>query len=287
MPDKKVRVQVPAETAAAILFDSDRTCCVCHVAGKQVQIHHIDDNPSNNARENLALLCLECHAQTQITGGFGRSLNANLVVLYRDHWLTVVEMRRSAESLESELRKGSSGSRPANDQTSAIVPKEDRHASPSPDSIGRTFRHLGIAITLVDATWSFSLDFLDSGYEYDEQEQPGDGVKFVTISTRVLNDSQGSIDITCSRPIDDHLIDDRGRSFASIGSLYHIPGNPGCNYQLNPGFTVDMKWIYRVPLDAVISAFEFEDWTEIFSGRDRAKGPKPTRIPVMLRPVAE
>ena len=281
MAQRKDRVPIPEDVAAGVLFRSDRTCCVCHKAGKQVQIHHINENPADNNPFNLAVLCLECHGQTQISGGFGRRLNAKLVTLYRDHWVNVVQMRRTAETLESELEKENSA-----------------HTSPSeyavsnsfaPEiSVGRTFRHLGIAITLVDVAWSFSVYLNRSGYRQDsgsetyEEVAAGDGAKFVTVSTRVLNDAQTSIDLTCGYPIANHLVDERERKFDAISKLYQIRGNPECNENLQPGFTSDMTWIYRVPLDASISAFEFEDLTDF----SRKRTVKPTRIPLMPRPMA-
>lgn len=90
---KKIRIQIPSDIAAEVLFRSDNTCCVCRERGKSKQIHHIDENPNNNDPENLAVLCLECHNKTQLKGGFGRSLNVSLVK-YRDDWLTRVNKRR-------------------------------------------------------------------------------------------------------------------------------------------------------------------------------------------------
>ncbi len=91
----KIRTPMPSDLAAEVLFASDNTCCVCRERGKRIQIHHIDESPSNNVFENLAVLCLECHNETQIKGGFGRSLNAPLVIKYRDEWLKRVKLRRS------------------------------------------------------------------------------------------------------------------------------------------------------------------------------------------------
>jgi hypothetical protein len=81
------RVPIPEEVAAKALFYSDRTCCVCRAPKKQLQLHHIDGDNSHNALENLAALCLDCHTETQIKGGFGRKLDAVQVRLYRDEWL--------------------------------------------------------------------------------------------------------------------------------------------------------------------------------------------------------
>ncbi len=96
MAQKKKRVDIPRAIEAQVQFASDRTCCVCRVKGKPFQIHHIDENPANNDFKNLAVLCLECHNETQIRGGFGRKLNAEQVILYRDDWLIQVAKARAA-----------------------------------------------------------------------------------------------------------------------------------------------------------------------------------------------
>jgi hypothetical protein len=64
--------------------------------GKVVQIHHVDEDPSDNTFANLAVLCLECHNQTQVSGGFGRKLTDALVIKYREEWLARVIQRRDA-----------------------------------------------------------------------------------------------------------------------------------------------------------------------------------------------
>jgi len=91
----KIHTPIPNDLAIEVLYASNRTCCVCGERGKIIQIHHIDENPSNNVFENLAVLCLECHHNTQIKGGFGRTLNVPLVIKYRDKWLDRVKRRRN------------------------------------------------------------------------------------------------------------------------------------------------------------------------------------------------
>ncbi|MGI4022728.1 MAG: HNH endonuclease signature motif containing protein [Janthinobacterium lividum] len=92
---KKLRLPIPDNVAAEILFVSDRTCCVCNIRGKQVQIHHIDENPANNNTDNLSILCFECHNDTMIKGGFGRKLEAKQIVKYRDEWHERVKERKA------------------------------------------------------------------------------------------------------------------------------------------------------------------------------------------------
>lgn len=91
---KKNRILIPEDVAAEILFLSDRTCCICHSRGKSIQIHHIDENPSNNLIENLSVLCFDCHNDTMIKGGFGRKLDAAQIIKYRDEWLNRVKKRK-------------------------------------------------------------------------------------------------------------------------------------------------------------------------------------------------
>ncbi len=91
----KNRTEIPKEIVAQVLFESDRTCCVCRIPGKPVQLHHIDQDPCNHDPANLAVLCLECHNETQITGGFSRKLDATQVRTYRDDWHPRVAQRRN------------------------------------------------------------------------------------------------------------------------------------------------------------------------------------------------
>jgi len=91
---KKQRIEIPKPLKVEVLFASDRTCCVCRVKGKPTQIHHIDENPANNAFTNLAVLCFDCHNLTQVRGGFHNKLDAAQVIRYRDDWLNKVSMMR-------------------------------------------------------------------------------------------------------------------------------------------------------------------------------------------------
>jgi tetratricopeptide (TPR) repeat protein len=102
MTNKKLRVPIPPELSAQALFLSDRTCCVCRIRGKPVQIHHIDDDPSHNELNNLAVLCFDCHRDTQLRGGFDRKLDAEQIILYREDWNRLVGQSRASVSATTD-----------------------------------------------------------------------------------------------------------------------------------------------------------------------------------------
>jgi hypothetical protein len=113
-----MRKPIPDNIAASVLVAHDRTCCVCQQRGKRVQVHHIDENPSNNDPKNLAALCFDCHDQTQIKGGFARSLTAEQVINYRDEWIgRVADIKKRADDvlLQRQLGVIVAATKPAND----------------------------------------------------------------------------------------------------------------------------------------------------------------------------
>jgi hypothetical protein len=105
--NKKIRVAIPERTAARVLYGSHHTCVVCNVAGRSVQLHHINEDPADNREANLVVLCLECHDSTQIRGGFGRKLNAPLVTKCKREWLKrVVARRQRADEIATSQMAG-------------------------------------------------------------------------------------------------------------------------------------------------------------------------------------
>lgn len=104
----KERVSIPDDLAAEVMFASDRTCCVCRLEKHKVQIHHIDEDPSNNTLENLAVMCLHCHSDARTTGAFVRNLTPELIQLYNSSWRDTVKLRlRPSEELPGKLELAS------------------------------------------------------------------------------------------------------------------------------------------------------------------------------------
>lgn len=66
MIEKKVRTKIPKETKIRAELQKEINSCCPFCDSTDVghfQIHHIDDNPSNNLIFNLLLLCPTCHSK--------------------------------------------------------------------------------------------------------------------------------------------------------------------------------------------------------------------------------
>ena len=96
------RHPIPAKIERDILFASDHTCCVCKTRWKDVQIHHLDSNHSNNQASNLAVLCLDCHSRVTGHRGLGKSFSKAEVTLYKRSWERQVATSRQ---IHQPLRK--------------------------------------------------------------------------------------------------------------------------------------------------------------------------------------
>lgn len=92
----KKRVPIPSQLASQILFDSRHTCCICENLNKDVNIHHIDGNPSNNLPENLVVLCLDCHSRVSGSRGHGRSFSTEEVKKYKASWEERIRQTRAS-----------------------------------------------------------------------------------------------------------------------------------------------------------------------------------------------
>ena len=112
----KHRTSIPKEVAAHVRWLSDDTCCICRERRKEIQIHHINGEPRDHCVENLAVLCLECHDNTQKKGGFTRKLDPQFVTLCRDKWLEDVVSRRAEankKDVERQVGKNSRSEQPS------------------------------------------------------------------------------------------------------------------------------------------------------------------------------
>lgn len=69
---------------------------MCRDKGRDVQIHHIDGDDTNNTVENLVVVCLDCHSRVTGPRGLGRSFSPEEVKKYKVNWESMVKKRRNA-----------------------------------------------------------------------------------------------------------------------------------------------------------------------------------------------
>jgi hypothetical protein len=86
-----MRNKIPKTKEAEILFLNRHACCICHDKNRDVQIHHIDGNNSNNNISNLAIMCLDCHSKVTGKRGLGKRYSELEVKRYKQEWETVVK----------------------------------------------------------------------------------------------------------------------------------------------------------------------------------------------------
>jgi tetratricopeptide (TPR) repeat protein len=101
MNEKKRRAPVSEEIKAQILFQNDHCCCMCHRGpkdGVRIQIHHINEDTSENRPENLAVLCRDCHDMLRDRPWMGQIPIQEEIRQYKAAWeKAVAEKRRHQE----------------------------------------------------------------------------------------------------------------------------------------------------------------------------------------------
>ncbi|MBB3084210.1 hypothetical protein [Geodermatophilus sabuli] len=176
------------------------------------------------------------------------------------------------QALEADLRDAERDAARAEDDSDAPASTSAAPTSSSEDPgvgvVGEPVTNQGVTLTVTGAQVVDVIELNEtsyapgSGFEEYTPTNPDPGGKFVVVQTHIVNNAQVSMDLTCSYPIANALIDSRDRQFDTIDSLYKLRGNPECNDQLQPGFEADMTYVYMVPADADIVGFAFADATD-------------------------
>ncbi|MDX3528046.1 hypothetical protein P1P75_16785 [Streptomyces sp. ID05-39B] len=120
--------------------------------------------------------------------------------------------------------------------------------------VGEEARNAGAVVKVTKVLEADTVTFAGA------RKSAGADAKYVILKTVVSNEGKASMDLTCSLPIVNALIDDQDRRFDTIEDLYDVAGNPECNAQLQPGFDDEMQFVYRVPKDAVVTTWEFSEY---------------------------
>lgn len=84
-----------------MLYKSARTCNVCRDPYKPVELHHIDQDPSNNMESNLIVLCRNCHDEAHTKHSMSRNLTPDSLKFFKAEWENYVAQRTSLAMLPS------------------------------------------------------------------------------------------------------------------------------------------------------------------------------------------
>lgn len=89
---KVSRVRIPRKIKHDVLYESAYVCVLCQTSG--CQIHHIDQDHSNNKITNLVALCLTHHGEAHTKREMGQNLTPDSLKSAKQKWLTTVENNR-------------------------------------------------------------------------------------------------------------------------------------------------------------------------------------------------
>jgi hypothetical protein len=78
------------------LYDSAYVCAVCQEPG--VHIHHIDEDPSNNAPSNLIVVCSKHHDEAHTRRQLSQNLTPAALKDAKDKWQEMVRARRECQA---------------------------------------------------------------------------------------------------------------------------------------------------------------------------------------------
>lgn len=81
----KGRPKIPQDIHDELLFRNNHKCCICRKSGK-IQIHHLDENPSNNTPENLLVACLNCHSGVHTERKMTKNFTVGELKRYKETW---------------------------------------------------------------------------------------------------------------------------------------------------------------------------------------------------------
>ena len=86
------RPAIPKKLLQLVLYESAFRCVVCQSTG--CQIHHIDQDRTNNVEANLVALCPTHHGEAHTRREHSRNLDAAALLYAKDQWIRAVRAHR-------------------------------------------------------------------------------------------------------------------------------------------------------------------------------------------------
>jgi hypothetical protein len=80
-----------------------------------------------------------------------------------------------------------------------------------------------------------------------------DGGKFIVVRSAVKNTGKSSLYLSDGYPIEITLQDSEKRNFDPIKHLERVAGNPSLDTQWQPGFSLEISWVFLVPEETQLS----------------------------------
>ncbi len=131
--------------------------------------------------------------------------------------------------------------------------------------IGEPVRDGGIQVTVTAARYADAVDLGNDHSGYTPTPAGADA-RYVVVEATVLNDTAESISPGCGGGLSTAVLDDRDRRFDKISETSRLRGHSAaCIPAVQPGFTADVTFAYRVPAGATVSRFVFEDQADFES----------------------
>lgn len=82
------RRKINEDIAGRVLSEAGWWCCVCR--SRAAQIHHLDEDASNDDYENLAALCFDCHDEAHTTHKLRRNLTPKMIRRSKADWKDIL-----------------------------------------------------------------------------------------------------------------------------------------------------------------------------------------------------
>ncbi len=98
-----MRIAVPKDIEADVLFKADHTCSMCHNTAAGIQIAHLDNNHSNFAENNLIALCPNCHGKAHNKSPITKGFSPQELIKYKENWEEIIKERRENLHHPSEI----------------------------------------------------------------------------------------------------------------------------------------------------------------------------------------
>ncbi|MBI4929913.1 MAG: hypothetical protein HY841_04060 [Bacteroidetes bacterium] len=94
----KKRIRIPPKTRKKLLDKNLGVCCVCKERDIGINFHHLDEDPSNNEEENLAVLCVKEHDMHHRPKAYALKhleLGMSKIRKYKHQWEKTVQEAKS------------------------------------------------------------------------------------------------------------------------------------------------------------------------------------------------